>query len=296
MRQQNAPRLMGRVTRITAVVGAVLCLAFGLGYADGGTKDGAIRGQITANGKALAGVSIKVSGPTNTSATTGADGRYSVQVKPGTYTVKAVKQGYRATKRSGVKVSAGQVTTVSFKMRSNAPKPSADPSPVAASTPPPKEMEARGNGKSRRRTRRGRVGLGGLGTRGMGVGGGGSGSGYGRGIKVKRKAAKGVARAYRRPSRPAPRRPLGNRSGLITADAGGDMNREAYDKITDNPFKATSVDALSTFSIDVDTASYANMRRFLDRSQMPPKDAVRIEEMVNYFSYDYADPKGEDPF
>ncbi|MFN3197280.1 MAG: von Willebrand factor type A domain-containing protein, partial [Bradymonadia bacterium] len=92
-------------------------------------------------------------------------------------------------------------------------------------------------------------------------------------------------------------------NGLIAAqpledvdEPSPDMNREAYDKITDNPFKATSVDALSTFSIDVDTASYANTRRFIDRSQMPPKDAVRIEEMVNYFSYDYADPKGEDPF
>jgi len=53
---------------------------------------------------------------------------------------------------------------------------------------------------------------------------------------------------------------------------------------------------LSTFSIDVDTASYSNIRRFLNQNQLPPKDAVRIEEMINYFVYDYPQPKGQEPF
>jgi hypothetical protein len=53
---------------------------------------------------------------------------------------------------------------------------------------------------------------------------------------------------------------------------------------------------LSTFSIDVDTASYANLRRYLESGQRPPKDAVRIEEMLNYFKYDYAAPTGVEPF
>jgi len=53
---------------------------------------------------------------------------------------------------------------------------------------------------------------------------------------------------------------------------------------------------LSTFSIDVDAASYSNLRRFINQGQTPPKDAVRIEEMVNYFDYDYPQPKGKDPF
>lgn len=56
------------------------------------------------------------------------------------------------------------------------------------------------------------------------------------------------------------------------------------------------LDALSTFSIDVDTASYANVRRFLNQDQLPPKNAVRIEELINYFKYDYKQPEGEDPF
>ena len=71
---------------------------------------------------------------------------------------------------------------------------------------------------------------------------------------------------------------------------------EAYERIIENKFKTVSDDPLSTFSIDVDTASYANVRRFLNQSQLPPADAVRIEEMINYFDYDYAQPTGDDPF
>ncbi|MFH1037420.1 MAG: von Willebrand factor type A domain-containing protein [PVC group bacterium] len=71
---------------------------------------------------------------------------------------------------------------------------------------------------------------------------------------------------------------------------------EAYDNIVDNPFLEATQNPLSTFSIDVDTASYANVRRFLTNGNLPPKDAVRIEEMVNYFSYDYAPPVGDVPF
>ncbi len=74
------------------------------------------------------------------------------------------------------------------------------------------------------------------------------------------------------------------------------FNTESYDPIQDNPFLRVTDNALSTFSIDVDTASYANLRRFLNQGQRPPKDAVRIEEMINYFQYDYAPPTGEQPF
>jgi len=73
-------------------------------------------------------------------------------------------------------------------------------------------------------------------------------------------------------------------------------NTEEYDGISENIFHEALSNPLSTFSIDVDAASYSNMRRFINDGQQPPKDAVRIEEMVNYFDYDYAQPKGEDPF
>ncbi len=73
-------------------------------------------------------------------------------------------------------------------------------------------------------------------------------------------------------------------------------NTESYAPVQGNTFKRVADEPLSTFSIDVDTASYANLRRFLRAGQMPPPDAVRIEEMINYFPYDYAPPQGDVPF
>jgi Ca-activated chloride channel family protein len=71
---------------------------------------------------------------------------------------------------------------------------------------------------------------------------------------------------------------------------------ESYDKIDENGWLATRDKPLSTFSVDVDAASYGNVRRFLTQAQLPPIDAVRIEELVNYFDYDYPNPRGRDPF
>jgi Ca-activated chloride channel family protein len=73
------------------------------------------------------------------------------------------------------------------------------------------------------------------------------------------------------------------------------FNTEAYDRIIDNQWTEVARKPLSTFSTDVDTASYANVRRFLNQGQAPPKDAVRIEELVNYFSFNYAEPRGNLP-
>ena len=73
-------------------------------------------------------------------------------------------------------------------------------------------------------------------------------------------------------------------------------NTESYAPIQGNAFKSVADEPLSTFSIDVDTASYANIRRFLRAGEMPPPDAVRVEEMINYFPYDYAPPQDDVPF
>ena len=70
----------------------------------------------------------------------------------------------------------------------------------------------------------------------------------------------------------------------------GGPSTESYSRIDDNPYQRSSNEPLSTFSIDVDTASYANTRRFLRDGTLPPKDAVRIEELINYFPYDYPAP------
>jgi hypothetical protein len=82
-----------------------------------------------------------------------------------------------------------------------------------------------------------------------------------------------------------------------TADGTGPgLSGDQYTRIVENPFiKAEGGAAVSTFSIDVDTASYANVRQFLTQmNQLPPPDAVRIEELVNYFDYDYAVPEQKD--
>jgi Ca-activated chloride channel family protein len=75
-----------------------------------------------------------------------------------------------------------------------------------------------------------------------------------------------------------------------------DFNTEAYDRIYENEFLEAMSNPLSTVSIDVDTASYSNVRRFINDSQLPPPDAVRLEEFINYFSYDYPQPADEHPF
>ncbi|MCP4695740.1 MAG: VWA domain-containing protein [Gammaproteobacteria bacterium] len=86
---------------------------------------------------------------------------------------------------------------------------------------------------------------------------------------------------------------------LLSSDTPGtpsQFHTEEYDRIYENDFVAVFSNPLSTFSIDVDTASYSNVRRFIQSSRLPPKDAVRIEEFINYFSYDYPQPDGEHPF
>jgi Ca-activated chloride channel family protein len=76
----------------------------------------------------------------------------------------------------------------------------------------------------------------------------------------------------------------------------GYNNREGYDRIVENRFLKATDNPLSTFSIDVDAASYSNVRRILNYNQLPPAGAVRIEEMINYFTYQYPQPTGSDPF
>lgn len=87
---------------------------------------------------------------------------------------------------------------------------------------------------------------------------------------------------------PAPRHPV-----VLPSSKG--WNRESYNAIEENDFISSINDPLSTFSIDVDTASYANIRRFVTGGSLPPVGAVRIEEMVNYFHYNYPEPIGNKP-
>lgn len=85
------------------------------------------------------------------------------------------------------------------------------------------------------------------------------------------------------------------KSGGQRLDVRAPAGREGYDRIVENEFVNAGDTPLSTFSIDVDTASYSNVRRFLRKDQLPPQDAVRIEEMLNYFDYAYEAPAAEHP-
>ena len=97
--------------------------------------------------------------------------------------------------------------------------------------------------------------------------------------------------------------PTGTVSRNVAAAEAGDayydqpVNTEKYPDATSNPIKQVADEPVSTFSIDVDTASYANVRRFLNDGTLPPRDAVRVEELINYFDYGYALPTSPDtPF
>jgi Ca-activated chloride channel family protein len=105
------------------------------------------------------------------------------------------------------------------------------------------------------------------------------------------------------PPPPPPPMPAGLYRTEADADAGrparrdtAGFNTEEYRLIEENPFRDVAANPLSTFAIDVDAASYSNVRRFLRERRLPPRDAVRIEELINYFDYDYPDPTGEHPF
>lgn len=111
-------------------------------------------------------------------------------------------------------------------------------------------------------------GMNALGTVGAGGGGSAYGSGYGR----------------------------GSLGPLAAVPAEQGYNREAYEHIAEADFVRVSDQPLSTFAADVDTASYANLRRFLGSGRLPPADAVRIEELINYFDYDYEAPAADEPF
>ena len=87
-----------------------------------------------------------------------------------------------------------------------------------------------------------------------------------------------------------PKRPTADK------DRDEESNTEEYGNIVENNFRRVTDEPLSTFSIDVDAASYSNVRRFLNNDELPPAGAVRAEEMVNYFKYQYPQPLGKDPF
>ena len=118
---------------------------------------------------------------------------------------------------------------------------------------------------------------------------------------VGKSAAAPLANLYAARQRPASQ-PIPSAPAEMTienfkrSDQKADFNTARYGHIEENPFLVATDNPLSTFSIDVDTASYSNIRRFIENGSLPPKDAVRVEEMINYFAYDYPQPNDGTPF
>jgi Ca-activated chloride channel family protein len=183
------------------------------------------------------------------------------------------KEGGTGTR---AKAEAGEGEQKSDAPKAEAATPVA-PSPVTAPTaaaPAPGMKKGFGAGHGR---------LGGP-SHSLERGGGGLGQGIGLGASgVAGPSAKSARRAWS--PQPAP----------TVAQAERDFNTEAYSPIVDNPLLAAKEHPLSTFSADVDTASFSNARRFLRDGQLPPKDSIRVEEWLNYFSYPYTPPTGDAP-
>lgn len=118
-------------------------------------------------------------------------------------------------------------------------------------------------------------------------------SGYAKTETATESAPYAQNQNVREAAKPKPSEPKRDRDGDIEDS---DFNTEEYNAIIENPFLEATKNPLSTFSIDVDAASYSNMRRFINNHQMPAEGSVRIEEFINYFTYDYPQPKGEHPF
>jgi len=150
------------------------------------------------------------------------------------------------------------------------------PTPTAARAEKPKQPDS----------------LGTLGLTGSGSGGGGRGTSAGIGTGQGFGAGHGrLAGSHMTAS---PKRMVA--SGHVIAQRPAEFNTENYAHVAENAFSSVADQPLSTFSIDVDTASYSNARRFLNNGTLPPKDAIRIEEWLNYFSYDYPEPVSNEPF
>ena len=256
---------MTKRTWATTATLAILMLA-GIAMAAAG---GRIEGRLldAASGKGIPGATCEASGAR---ATTGRDGGFTLAVT-GEQRVRCTRSGYLAATAT-VTVPHDGVGKVTLKMRRQPPPPPVAPEPTAQPEAETRMMEDAGGS-----------------TRGRAAGAA-SKSAAPRGPMPPRRHAR---REMRR--RPSPK-PVAMVARPHTDAAPTPHDTEEYAHEKENDFRSPTTEPLSTFSIDVDTASYANARRFINQSQMPPVDAVRIEEFVNYFRYDYADAKGEHPF
>ncbi len=220
---------------------------------------GVLTGKVKSSlGGALAGVTVTVL-ETSASTTTATDGTFKFNALPeGEYSLRFDLTGFNSEKRQGVKIKSGKTLSLTIVMK---------PAPSAAQTVPVPLTDSSAPDMMTKRS-----------------------------MSAPRESK--MFEMMAAPPPPAPYQQPYTRiipNPAIPA-AGVDFNTEEYGRIVENAFKETTREPLSTFSIDVDTASYANVRRYITEGTEPPKDAIRIEELINYFSYNYPKPVGENPF
>ena len=291
-------RPRSRALRIAPLAAAVVALS---GSLDAAPRAGAISGAVAdaEDGKPIAGALIRLVGG-QASATSDAAGRFRLAPVPaGKRAVICTAAGFQTSRAKGIRVGPGAEAVIRLSMRKRAGADkgvaeaagksagkSADKSlGKSAGKSADKDSEAADRSRAGARTaprprrharkmKQATVSLGIAGSMSSGHGG------YGAGSAAVRMHAYAAA--------PSPR---------PAAESRPPTDREGYDPSEDNEFRSPRDKPLSTFAIDVDTASYANVRRFIEREgRLPPADAVRIEEMINYFHYDYPDPAGPHPF
>jgi Ca-activated chloride channel family protein len=249
-------------------------------------NSGKIAGVVNdENGAPLPGVSIRIEG-TSMGAASNFDGSYIIiNVPPGAYNISAQAVGYNKMTIEGLVVRADSTTEQNFKLTSSAIQVQ---DVVVA-----KERKTIDKYVTQNEDKSSSEKINAMPSSNVG--------------DVLRKSPGQVRKGgvfHSRGGRPACeyivdgmeiKDPLGGAPPYIRRNS-APFSTENYDIINENNFLGTTEYPLSTFSIDVDAASYANMRRFLNNGALPPIDAVRIEELINYFDYDYPRPKNGTPF
>jgi len=249
--------MRARIGSLVVVVFVIAAFVWGhAAQSERGSLGGTIRDM---SGAPLPGVTVEASGPMVATAVT--DGRGTFRINnliPGDYTVTATLSGFSVT-TTRARVVARGLARVSLEMGVG----SLAETVVVTGETPAVDVQ-----RSTRQARRSDDKL--------------------------AKAAAGAIATFA-PATPQPLPPPSIRQEALRR-ANGRPNTEAYEHLDENGFKRVSSDPLSTFSVDVDTASYANVRRFLNEGRLPEPGAVRIEELVNYFRLPYAAPDGDEPF
>ncbi|HEU4828958.1 MAG TPA: von Willebrand factor type A domain-containing protein [Gemmatimonadales bacterium] len=248
--------------RALAVVPALALMFFHPGARP--AAEGAIAGNVRDQaGAPIANAQVVVVGTAHSTLTDSA-GRYEIRrVEPGTYALRAAFIGYRAVRVESVTVRPGATTRQDFALQATTVE--VQEIAVQAGAPAVARDEVTSKGRVDER--------------------------FTDHLPIDR-----VAYEEASVTTSASSAEMGNAHPGIVHRRREPWNTEEYSRIYENRFLDARSNPLSTFSIDVDRASYSNVRRFLMNGQLPPADAVRIEELVNYFTYEYAEPSGTHPF